>query len=84
MTAASGDRLDEVYAFAVQLGKDAGNMLMDAARSRFGDAGQTGQVVEEKDSAVDIVTKTDEGMSSVSAPGANGSCRTLEKLSVAE
>lgn len=54
-------QLGEIYAFAVRLGKDAGNMLMDAARSRFGDAAQGGQAFTEKDSAVDIVTKTDEG-----------------------
>ncbi|OIW28131.1 QA-X protein [Coniochaeta ligniaria NRRL 30616] len=62
MTATSSDQLDEIYAFAVQLGKDAGSMLMDAARSRFGDAGQSEQAIEEKDSAVDIVTKTDEAV----------------------
>jgi myo-inositol-1(or 4)-monophosphatase len=54
-------QLGEIYAFAVQLGKDAGNMLMEAAKSRFGDTGQGGQAFTEKDSAVDIVTKTDEG-----------------------
>lgn len=52
--------LDEVYAFAVQLGKDAGAMLMSAAQARF--AGGGGGGFEEKESAVDIVTKTDEGM----------------------
>lgn len=62
MTAISSDQLDEIYTFAVQLGKDAGNMLMDAAKSRFGDSGQSEQAIEEKDSAVDIVTQTDEGM----------------------
>ncbi|RKU42048.1 hypothetical protein DL546_001829 [Coniochaeta pulveracea] len=62
MTATSDDELDEVYAFAVQLGKEAGDMLMGAARSRFGDAGQSEQAVEEKENAVDIVTKTDEAV----------------------
>jgi myo-inositol-1(or 4)-monophosphatase len=51
--------LGDVYAFAVQLGKDAGKLLLDAATSRFGGGGQ--QVFTEKDNAVDIVTKTDEG-----------------------
>jgi len=74
MTATGSDGLDEVYAFAVQLGKDAGNMLMDAARERIGDAGQSEQFTEEKDSAVDIVTKTDEGMSTLSAPKTAGNC----------
>ncbi|KAB5584929.1 inositol monophosphatase [Coniochaeta sp. 2T2.1] len=64
MAAIDRDQLNEIYIFAVQLGKDAGNMLMDAARCRFGDAGQTEQAIEEKDSAVDIVTKTDEAVES--------------------
>jgi hypothetical protein len=53
--------LDEIYAFAVQLGKDAGKLLLEAAQSRFNGNGQGAQEFEEKDSAVDIVTKTDEG-----------------------
>lgn len=60
--------LDEIYAFAVQLGKDAGNLLMEAARSRFSsnshnashDDEPATQEFTEKDSAVDIVTQTDE------------------------
>ncbi|KAK3348005.1 protein qutG [Neurospora tetraspora] len=58
--------LDEIYAFAVQLGKDAGNLLMEAARSRFSSNNAnhhdepTTQEFTEKDSAVDIVTQTDE------------------------
>ncbi|KAK3291835.1 inositol monophosphatase [Chaetomium fimeti] len=50
--------LDEIYAFAVQLGKDAGKLLLEAAQSRFN--GENRQEVVEKDSSVDIVTKTDE------------------------
>lgn len=53
--------LDEIYAFAVQLGKDAGKLLLDAARARFGGNGRSTQEYVEKDSSVDIVTKTDEG-----------------------
>ncbi len=53
--------LDEIYAFAVQLGKDAGKLLLEAAQSRFNGDGEGTQDFEEKDSAVDIVTKTDEG-----------------------
>ncbi|KUI59664.1 Protein QA-X [Cytospora mali] len=49
--------LDEIYAFAIQLGKDAGKMLMDAAKLRMASGGA--QESEEKESAVDIVTKTD-------------------------
>lgn len=56
----SDDELGEIYAFAIQLGKDAGNMLMDAARLRM--SGSEGvQKFEEKENAVDIVTKTDTG-----------------------
>lgn len=56
------DELGEIYAFAVQLGKDAGKILMDAAQQRYGDSGQREHLVlTEKESAVDIVTKTDEG-----------------------
>lgn len=56
--------LGAIYAFAVQLGKDAGDMLMKAAQARFdggSGGGGGGGGFEEKESAVDIVTKTDEG-----------------------
>ena len=61
MAQISDAQLVEIYEFAVRLGKDAGNLLMDCAKSRLGDAGQTGLAFDEKDSSVDIVTKTDEG-----------------------
>ncbi|KAL2263807.1 hypothetical protein VTK26DRAFT_4974 [Humicola hyalothermophila] len=52
--------LDEIYAFAVQLGKDAGQLLLKGVRARVdGSTGPTQEFVE-KDSSVDIVTKTDE------------------------
>ncbi len=54
--------LGEIYDFAVQLGKDAGRLLMDFARARWGDQGSGEQLFSEKDNAVDIVTKADEGM----------------------
>ena len=54
--------LDEIYAFAVQLGKDAGRMLMDAAKLRMASGGAAHESVE-KENAVDIVTKTDTGES---------------------
>ncbi|TKA83848.1 Protein qutG [Friedmanniomyces simplex] len=50
--------LDEVYAFASQLGKDAGKILDDGWRRRAQGGGQAEHV--EKESAVDIVTQTDE------------------------
>jgi myo-inositol-1(or 4)-monophosphatase len=59
----SAEQLDEIYAFAIQLGKDAGKMLMDAAALRIASApGQGQQLFEDKDNAVDIVTKTDTGI----------------------
>ncbi|KAL2291722.1 hypothetical protein FJTKL_11927 [Diaporthe vaccinii] len=54
----SEKELDEIYAFAVQLGKDAGKMLMDAAKLRMASGGAAHESVE-KENAVDIVTKTD-------------------------
>ena len=51
--------LDEVYTFAVQLGKDAGSLLMDGAHLRYGNALRSNHI--EKESAVDLVTQTDEG-----------------------
>lgn len=59
----AGLDLDAIYAFAIQLGKDAGAMLMEGARARMAGGGDGGGI-EEKDSAVDIVTKVDEGRSS--------------------
>lgn len=56
----SEKELDEIYAFAVQLGKDAGKMLMDAAKLRMSSGGAAHESVE-KENAVDIVTKTDTG-----------------------
>lgn len=57
--------LAEIYAFAVQLGKDAGDMLMAAARRRMdgsGDESSSSTVsYVEKENSVDIVTKTDNG-----------------------
>ncbi|KAK8133033.1 hypothetical protein PG999_001206 [Apiospora kogelbergensis] len=56
----SDDELAEIYTFAVQLGKDAGAILMNFARARWSDQGDGEQVITEKDSSVDIVTKADE------------------------
>ena len=58
----SQEELDEIYAFAVQLGKDAGKMLMDAAKVRMGGGGTMEQKEHvQKENAVDLVTETDEG-----------------------
>jgi len=51
--------LDSIYTFALQLGKDAGRLLLEAAQRRMSGADQL--VEEEKLNSVDIVTKTDEG-----------------------
>ena len=60
MASLSQDQLDELYAFALQLGKDAGALLQQAANERIAGRARTKSV--EKASAVDIVTETDEGM----------------------
>jgi myo-inositol-1(or 4)-monophosphatase len=59
MNSPSQEELDGIYAFAVALGKDAGKLLMERVNLRI-NGGSADQMVE-KDSAVDIVTKTDEG-----------------------
>lgn len=52
--------LDEIYEFAVDLGKRAGQLLLDGVEKRI--AGSLVQESIEKENAVDIVTKTDEGI----------------------
>lgn len=62
MSGINDQELDEVYQFAIQLGKDAGDMLMNAARSRMqGKSSDSGGQVAyvEKENSVDLVTKTD-------------------------
>jgi myo-inositol-1(or 4)-monophosphatase len=63
MTTLSQEDLDGIYAFAVDLGKQAGQMLTDAAQIRIdGGKGTTGQKEHvQKENAVDLVTETDEG-----------------------
>lgn len=56
----SDDTLSEIYAFAIQLGKDAGQVLQSATNKRL-DEHSSEQEHEEKASSVDIVTQTDEG-----------------------
>lgn len=64
--------LNEIYSFAIQLAKEAGQKLLDAVDARLGrtsttitgtttggGGGAVGHV--EKESAVDLVTETDEG-----------------------
>lgn len=66
MTAQQDHDLDDIYKFAVQLGKDAGQMLMDAVQRRIQGNGATTSVsYVEKENSVDLVTKTDNGISPV-------------------
>jgi myo-inositol-1(or 4)-monophosphatase len=62
MTQFTPVELDEIYAFAVDLGKRAGKILLDGIEKRVGGVGGSGELAfTEKDNAVDIVTQTDEG-----------------------
>lgn len=67
-------QLDEIYQFAIDLGKNAGQRLMDGVHARIGgnisgisSASADGANITsnlaftEKDSSVDIVTQVDEG-----------------------
>lgn len=53
--------LDEVYAFAVDLAKKAGQLLLDAANQRIQTSSTTATEHVEKENSVDIVTQTDNG-----------------------
>lgn len=56
------DELNELYIFALDLGRKAGKILMDGVDMRCGDeAGRVESKQEEKMNAVDIVTQTDLG-----------------------
>jgi myo-inositol-1(or 4)-monophosphatase len=61
VTSISDAELGEIHDFAVQLGKDAGQILMGFAQARYTGTENGQQKFDEKDSAVDIVTKADEG-----------------------
>jgi hypothetical protein len=63
MTTLSQAELDGIYAFAVDLGKRAGQMLTDAAQIRIDGSNATPEqkVHVQKENAVDLVTETDEG-----------------------
>lgn len=57
----SQDELDEIYAFAIDLSRKAGDLLMSRVEQRMDGGEGNSQNFEEKDNAVDIVTQTDEG-----------------------
>lgn len=62
-TQISDKELNEIYAFAIKLGKDAGKILMDRAQLRMnGPAEVEERKFVEKENAVDIVTQTDTGI----------------------
>ena len=62
MVAISEHEISEIYGLALEMGKVAGDMLMEGMRKRT--IGSTSSLqIEEKDSSVDIVTQTDLGMS---------------------
>ena len=67
--------LAEIQRFAVQLAKDAGQMLLAAVELRAGKTVREGHV--EKESAVDLVTQTDEGQSPLLVVGLEGLLATL-------
>ncbi|OGE56719.1 hypothetical protein PENARI_c003G12283 [Penicillium arizonense] len=56
----SQDDYDEIYAFAIDLGRKAGKMLMERVDQRIDNANGASQTFEEKENSVDIVTQTDE------------------------
>lgn len=60
MTEFMQKELDEIYEFAINLGKSAGQLLLDGVEKRVAGSGE--QESTEKENAVDIVTKTDEGI----------------------
>lgn len=63
MDAPDNTELDDIHAFAIRLGKDAGKVLMDAVKRRTNpdENEKNSMSVDEKESSVDIVTKTDHG-----------------------
>lgn len=60
----SNEELREIYAFALDLGRRAGKILMEGVEKRC--EGEEGGKEEEKMNAVDIVTQTDLGMLRIS------------------
>ncbi len=71
--------LDEIYAFALDLSKNAGQILLDAAAQRTA-PGATLQKTSEKDSSVDIVTSTDIGSSFLQRPQSHSTLLPLTQF----
>lgn len=53
--------LDEVYAFARDVASSAGQLLLDSLEKRRNGSSAAVEFSAEKENAVDIVTKTDQG-----------------------
>ena len=62
MTDISASELSDIYKFAIQLGKDAGKILLEGLERRRSGLDEP-EVPVEKLNAVDIVTQTDKGAS---------------------
>ncbi len=54
-------QLNEIYDFALSVGRNAGKILLDGVEKRCGEESGRWQGQEDKESAVDIVTQTDLG-----------------------
>jgi len=63
MVTINEEEISEIYELALEMGKVAGEMLMEGMRKRT-IGSNTSIQIEEKDSSVDVVTQTDLGMSS--------------------
>ncbi len=59
----SQDELEDIYQFAIELGKSAGKILLEGIERRRVDVDNDAHEAVEKLNAVDIVTQTDNGMS---------------------
>lgn len=57
----SDDELEQIYQFAIQLGRNAGKLLLGALEDRRNAALSEDVEHEQKLNAVDIVTQTDQG-----------------------
>ena len=56
-------QLKDIYDFALGLGRNAGKILLDGVEKRCGEESGRWQSQGDKESAVDIVTQTDLGVS---------------------
>ena len=59
----SPDELEDIYHFAIELGKSAGKILIEGIEKRRVDVDNGSSQDAEKLNAVDIVTQTDNGTS---------------------